>query len=120
MNIFIDMSKYIITDYQLKRTVYSVLDSKFSRITDHVFDYDIDYMYIKYIHIGNEPIQYVFYKKDDDGNPRGIVSLSKNFGRNISKVFKIRVSKVADIIGDYVEEVHGFHVDEVEFRPDGY
>jgi hypothetical protein len=120
MNIFIDMGKYIITETQLKNTIYSVLDSKFVGITDHVFDYEIDYMYIKYINIGRESIKYVFYKKDDDGNPKGIVSINRKFGLGISKVFKIRLSKVIDIIGDYVEEVHGFQVDDAEARPEGF
>ena len=110
------MGKYVITESQLKTAVYAVLDSKFTGYSDHKFEEWVTWMEIKYIHIGNEEIQYTEYFKTSTEEGRTIVFFSKKLGEKLSKTFKIRMSKVIDIIGDYVEEVHNLPVDEVEIK----
>lgn len=117
------MSKYIITESQLKKVIYAVLDSRFAGYTEQQFgEVSSAWMEGRLIHIGNEDINYIRYFRSVDNNglpigeDRTIVSFSEKFGRKLSKTFKIRLSKVIDIIGDYVEEVHNLPVEEVEIK----
>ena len=116
------MSKYIITESQLKKVIYAVLDSRFAGYTEQQFgEVSSKWMEGRLIHIGNEDISYIrYFRSVDNGSPIGedrtIVSFSEKFGKQLSKIFKIRLSKVIDIIGDYVEEVHNLPVEEVEIK----
>lgn len=110
------MGKYVITESQLKKAVYAILDSRFTGYTNHEFEEWVTWMETKYIHIGNEEIQYTEYYATETEKGRSIVIFSKGLGEKLSKTFKIRMSKVIDIIGDYVEEVHNLPVDDVEIN----
>lgn len=107
------MGKYVITESQLKKAIYAVLDSRFSGISEKKHADYVTWMQTKYIHIGNEQLTHHHYFTQNEPE-RYLVYFSKKLGEKLSKTFKIRMSKVIDIVGDYVEEVHNLPVDDIE------
>lgn len=110
------MGKYVITDSQLKRAVYRVLDSHFTGYSDEKYEEWVKWLKTKFIHLGKEVITHHHHLGTETESPRAVVVFSKELCKKLSTTFKIRMSKVIDIVGDYVEEVHDLPVDEVEIK----
>ena len=119
--------RYIITQSQFHKLIYSYLDKKFSnkdfrkKINPYVesggtFRVDL------FADNGEEKISYFWYEpgEDDDGNPHngvGHLHVHPDIADNLREIFSVRESKILDVISDWVSETLNVDIDETTIYP---
>jgi hypothetical protein len=119
--------RYIITQSQLHKLVYSYLDEQFSnedfRRETNEYDKSGNTWRIRmFDNNGNEKISYFWFGpgEDDEGNPHngvGSIHVHPDIADFIRNTFSIREGKAVDIIADWVSEKFNVDIDEIDVYP---
>lgn len=118
------MGKYVITESQLKKVVYGILNPRvvglynedLSRLPEDHWKRDnkvVTHFIILNI-LGKKKFT-ITHKTYNDREKDDIIIFKESLVEFISKVVRIRKTKSMDIIADWVEDNYDLHVDKIEF-----
>ena len=119
--------RYIITQSQFHKLIYSYLNNKFSnkdfrkKINPYVKSggtWSVDL----FTDDGEEKMSYFWFEpgEDDDGNPHNGVGhfyVHPEIADHLREIFSVRESKILDIISDWVSETLNVDIDETTIYP---
>lgn len=119
--------RYIITQSQFHKLIYSYLNNKFSN-KDFIKEIN---PYVKsggtfrinlFADNGEEKMSYFWFEpgEDDDGNPHngvGHLHVNPEIADTLREIFSVRESKILDIISDWVSETLNVDIDETTIYP---
>lgn len=120
------MGKYVITESQLKKVVYGLLNARvvgvyvedLSRLPDdHWKVTEVVSHYIRLNILGkkNFTITHKAYKDSRTSNNDNNIFFKESLVEFVSKVVRIRKTKSMDMIADWVEDTYDLDVENIEF-----
>ena len=125
------MGKYVITESQLKKVVYGILNPKvvgvyvedLSRYPYYhykVKEVDSHYIIINIMGKKKFTITHMSYKDNRDSKQDNKIYLRESLILWIAKILRIRKVKAIDIIADWVEDTYDLNVDNIEFSDSSF
>lgn len=125
------MGKYVITESQLKKVVYGILNPKvvgvyvedLSRYPYYhykVKEVDSHYIIINIMGKKKFTITHMSYKDNRDGKQDNKIYLRESLILWLVKILRIRKVKAIDIIADWVEDTYDLNVDNIEFSDSSF
>jgi hypothetical protein len=125
------MGKYVITESQLKKVVYGILNprvvglyvedvSRYPYYHYKVKEVDSHYIILNILGKKKFTITHKSYKVHHDGEHHNKIFFKESLVEFISKVVRIRKTKSMDIIADWVEDTYNLDVENIEFSDSSF
>ena len=125
------MGKYIITESQLKKVVYGILNprvvglyvedlSRYPYYHYKVKEVDTHYIILNILGKKKFTITHMSYKDNRDSEQDNKIFFNESLVEFISKVVRIRKTKSMDMIADWVEEMYNLNVENIEFSDSSF
>lgn len=125
------MGKYVITENQLKKVVYGILNTRvvglyvedLSRLPDNhwkVTEVNSHYIILNILGKKKFVITHKSYKDNDYSKNDNNIFFKESLVEFISKVVRIRKTKSMDMIADWIEDTYDLDVENIEFSDSSF